>query len=90
MFARRNLANHKRGKVVWGKEFGAMLEVYDIAAAIAIALGSGLVVSDIHGESWGKYKGLGNIPLVIARPDIHQRIIATIKPLVEQFRSAQS
>jgi fructose-1,6-bisphosphatase/inositol monophosphatase family enzyme len=75
-------------RAIWGRKSGAVLEPYDIAAAVPIALGCGLVVSDISGESWQNYKSHDPIPLIIARPSIHDKIIEIVKPLVEQYRSA--
>ncbi len=66
-----------------GRETEAMLQVYDIAGAIPIALGCGLIVTDAKGGSWEQYGLLDAMSLVVGRPDIHGRILETIKPLVE-------
>lgn len=69
-----------------GREKEAMLEVYDIAGVLPIAMGCGLKVTDAEGEAWTKYQLQDTIPLVIARPGIHAEIIDTIRPLVEQWK----
>lgn len=71
-------------RALWGSQSGAMLEAYDIGAVIPIALGAGLEVSDIHNQWWGNYTGDDQIPLVVARTSIHQKIIETIKPLISK------
>lgn len=70
-----------------GKEKEAMLEVFDIASVLAIAEGCGLKITDAEGKSWKDYCLEDTIPLVIARPDIHQAILETIKPLVEKWKN---
>ncbi len=69
-----------------GEEKEAMLQVYDIAGAIPIAEGCGMKVTDAEGRSWREYNLGDTIPLVVARPDIHQLILDTIKPFVEKWR----
>ncbi|OGE08368.1 hypothetical protein A3A60_00360 [Candidatus Curtissbacteria bacterium RIFCSPLOWO2_01_FULL_42_26] len=71
-------------RALWGSQGGAMLEAYDIGAVILIALGTGLKVSDIHNQWWGNYTGDDQIPLVVARTAIHQKIIETIQPLISK------
>jgi len=69
-----------------GKEKEAMLEVYDCAGVLPIAEGCGLVVTDAEGNSWHDYQLNDAIPLVVARPDIHPKILETIQPLVEKWK----
>lgn len=69
-----------------GEEKEAMLEVYDIAGVIPVVEGCDLKVTDAEGESWQKYELEDTIPLIISRPDIHQTILETIKPLVERWK----
>ena len=71
-----------------GVEKEAMLEVYDIAGVLPIALGCGLIVTDAMGSPLGGYELDATIPLVIARPDIHEKILETIRPLVEEWNQA--
>lgn len=68
-----------------GQEKEAMLQVYDVAGVIPIAEGCGLKVTDAESKSWRKYNLDDTIPLVVARPDIHQLILDTIKPFVEEW-----
>ncbi len=69
-----------------GQEKEAMLQVYDIAGVIPIAEGCGMKVTDAEGRSWREYNLEDTIPLVVARPDIHQLILDTIKPFVEKWK----
>jgi len=69
-----------------GHEQEAMLQVYDIAGVIPIAEGCGMKVTDAEGKSWQEYNLESSIPLVIARPDIHQLILDTIRPLVDRWK----
>ena len=69
-----------------GQEKEAMLQVYDSAGVIPIAEGCGMKVTDAEGKSWWEYNLEDTIPLVIARPDIHQLILDTIKPFVEKWK----
>lgn len=69
-----------------GHEKEAMLQVYDIAGVIPIAEGCGMKVTDAEGKSWREYHLNDTIPLVIARPDIHQLILTTIKPFVKKWK----
>lgn len=71
-----------------GKEKEAMLQVYDIAGVIPIAEGCGMKVTDAEGKSWREYNLEDTIPLIVARPDIHQLILETIKPFVEKWKEA--
>lgn len=71
------------------EEREAMLEIYDIAGVIPIAEGCGLKVTDAEGKSWRDYKIEDTIPLVISRPDIHQTVLETIKPLVEKWKGSK-
>lgn len=72
-----------------GEEQEAMLEVYDIAGVIPIAEGCDLKVTDAEGNSWQDYSLLDTIPLIISRPDIHQTILETIRPLVEKWKGGK-
>lgn len=72
-------------KAADGREKEAMLQVYDIAGVIAFAAGCGLAVSDATGGRWQNYAVEDTIPLVVARPDIHQQILDTIAPLVASW-----
>lgn len=75
-------------RAIWGRDSGAVLEAYDIAGVIPIALGSGMVVSDIYGESWEKYGGRDAIHLIISRPEVHDEIIEIISPLAQKLKAA--
>ncbi len=79
----RHCWSTKDGK---GKEKEAMLQVYDVAGVLPIALGCGLTITDAEGKSWGGYGLDDSIPLIVARPDIHKTIIKMTKPLVEEWR----
>lgn len=68
-----------------GQEKEAMLQVYDVAGVIPIAEGCGMKVTDAEGKSWREYNLEDTIPLIIARPDIHQLILDTIKPFVAKW-----
>jgi len=69
-----------------GEEKEAMLEVFDIAGVIPIAVGCGMMVTDAEGEPWTKYTLQDTIPLVISRPDIHSKILEAIRPLVDEWK----
>ncbi len=69
-----------------GHEKEAMLQIYDIAGVIPIAEGCGMKVTDAEGKSWREYSLEDTIPLVVARPEIHQLILNTIKPFVEKWK----
>ncbi|MBU4331626.1 hypothetical protein KKD19_06075 [Patescibacteria group bacterium] len=73
-----------------GQEKEAMLQVYDIAGVIPIAEACGMKVTDAKGKSWREYNLEDTIPLVIARPDIHQLILDTIKPFVEEWEETKA
>jgi len=72
-----------------GKEKEAMLQVYDIAGVIPVAEGCGMKVTDAEGRSWWEYNLEDTIPLIVARPDIHQLILDTIKPFVEKWKGGE-
>ena len=72
-----------------GREKEAMLQVYDIAGVIPIAEGCGIKVTDAEGKSWREYNLEDSIPLVVARPDIHELILETIKPFVEEWKEGK-
>ncbi len=69
-----------------GEEKEAMLQVYDIAGVIPIAEGCGIKVTDAEGNSWKGYNLNDTIPLVAARPDIHQLILDTISPFLKKWK----
>jgi len=73
-----------------GKEKEAMLQVYDIAGVIPIAEGCGMKVTDAEGKSWREYNLEDTVPLIVARPDIHELILDTIKPFVEKLKEAKT
>ncbi len=68
-----------------GHEKEAMLQVYDIAGVIPIAIGCGLTVTDALGNPWQDYSFHYSIPIVIARPGIHAKIIEALKPVIEAW-----
>lgn len=72
-----------------GNEKEAMLQVYDIAGTIPIAEGCGMIVTDAEGNSWREYSLEDTISLVVARPEIHQLILDTIKPLVKAWKEVK-
>lgn len=72
-----------------GREKEAMLQVYDIAGVIPITERCGMKVTDTEGISWREYNLDDTIPLVVARPDIHQLILDTIKPFVEKWKEGR-
>lgn len=71
-----------------GQESEAMLQVYDIAGAVPIAEGCGLMVTDAEGKPWQEYGLEDTIPLVVARPDIHGIILKTIFPFIEKWKNS--
>lgn len=71
------------------QEKEAMLQVYDIAGVIPIAEGCEMKVTDAEGKSWREYNLEDTIPLIVARPDIHQLILNTIKPFVEKWKETK-
>ena len=71
---------------VGGEEKEAMLQVYDVAGVVPVAEGCGLVVTDAEGRPWKKYSFDETISLVVARPDIHAKIINIIAPLVADWQ----
>lgn len=70
-----------------GHEKEAMLQTYDIAGVIPIAEGCGLKVSDAEGNPWRNYELEDQIPLVVSRPDIYDKIISVVKPLAEKWKN---
>lgn len=46
----------------------------------------GLKVTDAEGKSWRDYTLKDTFPLVITRPEIHQKILDVIHPLVEEWK----
>ncbi|MFA6097343.1 MAG: inositol monophosphatase family protein [Candidatus Paceibacterota bacterium] len=72
-------------RALFPEECGARLQAYDVAAVIPIAIGAGLVVTDVFGEPIDKYGETDVITLVVARPDIHAKIIEAIRPVVEKI-----
>ena len=71
---------------VGGVEMEAMLQVYDVAGSVPFAVGCGMLVTDVFGEPWTGYSLEDTIPLVVARPYIHQKIIEAIAPLVSEWK----
>lgn len=70
-------------RALWGEQSGAMLQTYDVAAVIPIALGLGFTVSDVYGKPWQKYGLNDALPLVISRSArLHHEILEAIKPLL--------
>lgn len=69
-----------------GREKEAMLQVYDIAGVVPVAEGNGLIVTDAEGNPWQDYNLEDAVSLVIARPCIHEQIIKSIKPLVDEWK----
>lgn len=64
---------------------GAMLYPYDIAGVIPIALGCGLEISDIHGDSIEKYTGKNEpLSIIVARKCLKDTFVEILKPLVNQ------
>lgn len=70
-----------------GDEKEAMLQVYDIAGMIPIAEGCGLVVTDAEGKSWKDYSLEDTMPLVVARPSIHERVIKITKEFAAKWKA---
>lgn len=70
-------------RALFPEKCGARLQAYDVAAVIPIAMGVGLIVTDVFGEPIDKYGENDVIPLVVARPEIHNKIIKTIAPVVK-------
>ncbi len=72
-------------RALFTQDCGAQLQAYDVAAVIPIAIGSGLIISDVFGNSIDVYGETDVIPLVVARPAIHDKIIKKIKPIIEKI-----
>lgn len=72
-------------RALFPEECGAQLQAYDVAAVIPIAKGSGLAVSDVFGNPINLYGETDVIPLVVSRPEIHDRIIKAIAPIVNEI-----
>jgi fructose-1,6-bisphosphatase/inositol monophosphatase family enzyme len=72
-----------------GQEKEAMLQVYDIAGVIPIAQGCGITITDAENKSWREYQLEDTIPVVFARPDIHQLIIETIEPFIKKWKEGE-
>lgn len=64
---------------------GAQLQAYDVAAVIPVAIGSGLIVTDVFGNPVDVYGETDVIPLVVSRPEIHDKVIKTIAPIVNKI-----
>lgn len=72
-------------RALWGKQSGAMLQAYDVAAAVPIARGYGFEVTDVYGKTLSSYKLNDAIPIVISRSkELHRKILDTITPLLPQ------
>ncbi len=64
---------------------GAMLYPYDVAGVIPIALGCGLEVSDIHGNSLDTYKSNDDpLTLIVARKGMKDKFVEMLKPVIER------
>lgn len=83
---RGNFDAYVDARALWGEKSGAMLQAYDISAAIAIAKGYGFIVTDVFGEPYQKYGLNDAIPIVISRSQmIHEKILETIRPLTKRY-----
>lgn len=73
-------------RALWPKRSGAMLNSYDVAGVIPIALGAGLEVSDVYGKP---LTGNGSKPisLIVARPGMTEKIVGLIKPVLDRQRN---
>ena len=65
---------------------GAVLQAYDIAGVIPVAAGCGFVVSDVYGDRISKYGIESIIPIIIARPVIHEEVLRAIEPVVTGYK----
>lgn len=68
-----------------GVEQEAMLQVYDIAGSLPIAVGAGLKANDASGRPWQSYLYSQTIPLIVARPTIHANVMKAVAPFVEEW-----
>ncbi len=66
---------------------GAVLQAYDIAGVIPVADGCGFIVSDVHGDHISRYRIESTIPIVIARPVIHEEVLRALEPVVTGYRA---
>jgi len=72
-------------RALFPEESGARLQAYDVAAVIPIAIGAGLIVTDIFGDPIDRYGKTDEVSLVISRPDIHRKIIEAIAPAIKEI-----
>ena len=72
-------------RALFPENCGAQLQAYDVAAVIPIALGLGLEVSDVFGNSWQSYNEDSVLPLVVCRKEIFKPLMEAIKPIVEKI-----
>jgi len=66
---------------------GAMLYPYDIAGVIPIALGCGLEISDIYGNSIEKYNGNDPLSIIVARKGLKDVLVEILKPILRKAQS---
>ena len=69
------------------KKEEAELQVYDCAGAIGVALGCGLEVCDCSGKPWEEFHCDDAVNLIVCRPNLKQKILDAIKPLVDDLKS---
>lgn len=76
-------------RALFGDEgkYGAMLQGYDVAGVIPIALGAGLCVEAIDGRPWQEHRNTERLALAIARPDVMPKVLAALAnaPTPEAF-----
>lgn len=71
-------------RAVFGKESETRLETYDVAAILPTAYACNLQISDIYGKSLTEYNWEDPLPLLVARPEVYDRILTAIEELVRQ------
>ncbi|MBN2454071.1 hypothetical protein JXB11_00845 [Candidatus Woesearchaeota archaeon] len=64
---------------------GAMLYPYDVAGVIPIALGCGLEISDIHGNTLEGYTGNDPLTVIVARAGMRDKFVEVLKPVVSEM-----
>lgn len=64
-------------RALWNDK-GAVLEAYDFAGMLPVALGCGFVATDVWGDKLSKYKMDDEVPLVISRSLLHAEIIGIL------------
>lgn len=64
---------------------GAMLYPFDVAGVLPVALGCGLEVTDIYGNTIDGYTGKKEpLTMVVARKGLNERIVNAVKPIIER------